>query len=71
MKNNLFTSTDNTLCDLENCSKKHKCIRWIGHYPQWKNHPRLSMLLIEKEENCRIFTSINMLTYLEDILGGE
>lgn len=71
MKNRFFTSYDNTFCNLETCKKKEKCIRWIGHYPQWKNHPRLSMLLIDKEEDCNIFTSVNMVTYLEDILGGR
>lgn len=52
MKNRFFTSYDNTFCNLETCKKKEKCIRWIGHYPQWKDHPRLSMLLIDKEEDC-------------------
>lgn len=67
----LFSSVDNTFCKLENCSKKNNCVRALIHYPQFVNHPRLSTLLINDEKECTIFSSITVVKYLEDIVGGD
>ena len=67
-----FSSSDNTFCSLESCSKKKSCIRWIGQpeYEEFRNHPRLSMLLINDEKECTIFSSIFLYDLLLDIMKG-
>ena len=53
----LFYSADNTFCNGETCNFKEKCARWIKHYPQLKNHPRLSMVMA-REEECSLFIDL-------------
>ena len=67
-----FSNAENTFCNLESCSKKKSCIRWIGQpeYEEFRNHPRLSMLLINDEKECGIYTSINLYNKLLDITKG-
>ena len=71
-KRNAFKSADATFCNLESCSKKTSCIRWIGQpeYEEFRNHPRLSTLLINDEKDCDIFSSINLYNRLLDITKG-
>ena len=71
-KRNAFKSADATFCGLESCTKKKACIRWIGQpeYEEFRNHPRLSMLLIDDEKDCTIYTSINLYNKLLDITKG-
>lgn len=64
----LFKNKNNVFCELESCKKKHKCIRWVGHYPKWDN---LATLYIKKEDECVLYSSISMITYLDDILAGR
>ena len=67
-----FSNADNTFCCLESCSKKKSCIRWIGQpeYEEFRNHPRLSTLLINDEKECTIFSSIFLYDLLLDIMKG-
>ena len=67
-----FSSADATFCGLESCSKKKSCIRWIGQpeYEEFRNHPRLSTLLINDEKECTIFSSIFLYDLLLDIMKG-
>ena len=53
----LFPSADYTFCELSSCSKKEECMRYIEHYPRLKEHPRLSIYLIEDETKCTLFKS--------------
>jgi len=71
-KRNAFKSADATFCNLESCSKKTSCIRWIGQpeYEEFRNHPRLSTLLINDEKECTIFSSIFLYDLLLDIMKG-
>ena len=57
MKLKFFSSTDYTFCELETCSRKKDCMRYFHHkeYDRFKNHPRLSFMMIKNSENCLQF----------------
>ena len=52
----LFPSAGHTFCELETCSRKNTCMRWLGHYGEGiTNHPRLSTMIYEDENMCNTY----------------
>lgn len=49
-----FKTTDYSFCIQHKCNKKNKCMRYIEHYPEYKDYS-LSIIRIENYNDCDIF----------------